>query len=71
MLGNWDKQGDDNEQVMRLFDWDGKELKQKLEVDFKALGLGRAHHMKFSARPQGKSLAEAFPAALRPVAFRP
>ncbi|KNZ31461.1 MAG: selenium-binding protein [Methylibium sp. NZG] len=70
LLANWDKQGDDNEQVLRLFAWDGKELTQKLEVDFKALKLGRAHHMKFSARPQGKSMADAYPATREQVALQ-
>jgi methanethiol oxidase len=49
LLANWDKKGADNEQVLRAYDWDGKELKQKFEVDFNALKLGRAHHMKFSS----------------------
>jgi methanethiol oxidase len=72
LLANWDKKGADNEQVLRAFDWDGKELVQKFEVDFNALKLGRAHHMKFSARPQGKSIAEAFPdSARKPVVHRP
>lgn len=59
LLANWDKKGADNEQVLRAFDWDGKELVQKFEVDFNRLKLGRAHHMKFTARPAGKSLAQA------------
>jgi selenium-binding protein 1 len=59
LLANWDKKGADDEQVLRLFAWDGKELTQKFEVDFRALNLGRAHHMKFSARPAGKPIAEA------------
>ncbi len=50
LLANWDKKGDDNEQFVKAFDWDGKELKQTFEVDFNKLKLGRAHHMKFSAR---------------------
>lgn len=58
LLANWDKKGDDNEQVLRAYDWDGKELVQKFEVDFTKLKLGRAHHMKFTARPAGRSLAE-------------
>ncbi len=57
LLANWDKKGADNEQVLRAFDWDGKELVQKFEVDFNKLKLGRAHHMKFTARPAGKDLA--------------
>ncbi|WP_298824444.1 selenium-binding protein SBP56-related protein [uncultured Piscinibacter sp.] len=57
LLANWDKKGDDNEQVLRAYDWDGKELVQRFEVDFNKLKLGRAHHMKFTARPAGQALA--------------
>ena len=42
----------DNEQFVRAFTWDGKELKPAFEVDFTKEKLGRAHHMKFSARPR-------------------
>lgn len=63
LLANWDKKGEDNEQVLRAYDWDGKELVQKFEVDFAQLKLGRAHHMKFTARPAGRTLAEVAPAA--------
>ncbi|HVF62477.1 MAG TPA: selenium-binding protein SBP56-related protein [Casimicrobiaceae bacterium] len=55
LLANWDKKGDDNEQFLRAFHWDGKELKPAFDVDFTAQKLGRAHHMKFSAKPQQKS----------------
>jgi selenium-binding protein 1 len=48
LLANWDKKGDDNEQVLRAYDWDGKDLQQKFEVDFFAEKLGRPHHIKFS-----------------------
>ena len=58
LLANWDKKGDDNEQVLRAYDWDGKELVQRFEVDFAKLRLGRAHHMKFTAAPGGQPLAE-------------
>jgi len=51
LLENWDKGGADNEQFVRAFDWDGKELKPAFEVDFTKEKLGRAHHMKFSAKP--------------------
>jgi methanethiol oxidase len=50
LLANWDKKGDDNEQFVRLFHWDGKELTQKMEVDFNKEKLGRAHHMKFGSK---------------------
>lgn len=58
LLDKWDKGGADNEQFLRAFQWDGNELKLAFEVDFAKQGLGRAHHMKFSARPSGKSLAQ-------------
>jgi selenium-binding protein 1 len=50
LLANWDKKGDMNEQVLRAFNWDGKELTQAFEVDFTREKLGRAHHMKFGSR---------------------
>lgn len=50
LLEKWDKGGADNEQFLRAFHWDGKELTQAFEVDFSKEQLGRAHHMKFSAK---------------------
>ena len=50
LLERWDKAGADNEQFLRAFNWDGKELQPAFEVDFTQEKLGRAHHMKFSAR---------------------
>ncbi|MEO8124150.1 MAG: selenium-binding protein SBP56-related protein [Burkholderiales bacterium] len=50
LLANWDKKGEDNDQFVKGFDWDGKELKPVFELDFNKLKLGRAHHMKFTAR---------------------
>jgi selenium-binding protein 1 len=49
LLANWDKGGDDNEQFLRAFTWDGAELKPAFEVDFTKEKLGRAHHMKFGS----------------------
>ena len=49
LLANWDKGGADNEQFLRVFTWDGKELKQVFEVDFTKEQLGRAHHMKLGS----------------------
>ncbi|MEO7494118.1 MAG: selenium-binding protein SBP56-related protein [Massilia sp.] len=51
LLANWDKKGDDNEQFLKLYSWNGKELKEQFKVDFTKEKLGRAHHMKFTARP--------------------
>jgi methanethiol oxidase len=50
LLANWDKGGDDNEQFLRGFTWDGHELKQVFDVDFTREKLGRAHHMKLGSK---------------------
>ena len=50
LLANWDKGGPDNEQFLRAFTWNGKELTPTFEVDFTKEQLGRAHHMKLGAR---------------------
>jgi len=50
LLERWDKTGEDNEQFLRAFHWDGRELTPAFEVDFIKERLGRAHHMKFSPR---------------------
>jgi methanethiol oxidase len=50
LLANWDKGGADNEQFLRGFKWDGKELAQVFEVDFAKEKLGRAHHMKLGSK---------------------
>jgi methanethiol oxidase len=50
LLANWDKGGADNEQFLRGFGWDGKELKPTFEVDFTKEKLGRAHHMKLGSK---------------------
>ncbi len=50
LLANWDKGGADNEQFLRGFRWDGKELTRAFEVDFTQEKLGRAHHMKLGSR---------------------
>src|SRR5262245_39638222 len=49
LLAGWDKGGDDNEQFLRAYAWDGKELKPKFELDFTTLKLGRPHHMLFGS----------------------
>lgn len=51
LLANWDKTGADNEQFLKSYGWDGKELTLNFTVDFLGEKLGRAHHMKFSAKP--------------------
>jgi selenium-binding protein 1 len=54
LLSKWDKSGEDNEQVLRGYKWDGKELTPAFEVDFTKEKLGRPHHMKFTAKPAGQ-----------------
>jgi methanethiol oxidase len=49
LLANWDKGGADDEQFVRGFNWNGKELSPTFEVDFKKEKLGRAHHMKLGS----------------------
>lgn len=51
LLAKWDKKGADDEQFLKLFSWDGKELKEQWRIDFIKEKLGRAHHMKFTAKP--------------------
>jgi len=58
LLSKWDKKGADDEQFLRAYNWDGKELTLAFATDFKAAKLGRPHHMKFTARPAGTALAE-------------
>lgn len=58
LIANWDKKGEENDQWLRAYDWDGKELVEKFTVDFNELKLGRAHHMKFSAKTKAAALGE-------------
>jgi selenium-binding protein 1 len=51
LLSKWDKTGEDNEQVLRGYRWDGHALTTAFEVDFMKQKLGRPHHMKFTAMP--------------------
>ena len=50
LLANWDKKGEDNEQFLKVYDWDGKELKHRFSIDFYKEGLGRPHIMRFGAK---------------------
>ncbi len=49
LLANWDKKGKDNEQFLKLYHWDGKELSEQFSIDFIKAKLGRAHQMRFGA----------------------
>jgi selenium-binding protein 1 len=51
LLANWDKkepQGPDL-QYLKVYDFDGKELKETLSIDFLAAKLGAPHQMRFGA----------------------
>jgi methanethiol oxidase len=54
LLARWDKKGSDNDQFVRAYNWDGKELKPAFALDFTALKLGRPHHMLFGSTKVGK-----------------
>jgi len=49
LLANWDKKGADNEQFLKLYHWDGSDLKEQFSIDFMAEKMGRAHQMRFGA----------------------
>ncbi|HEV2841517.1 MAG TPA: selenium-binding protein SBP56-related protein [Chthoniobacterales bacterium] len=53
VLARWDKTGADNEQFLRAYAWNGKELKPAFDLDFTALKLGRPHHMLFGSTKIG------------------
>ena len=57
LLAHWDRKGADNDQFLRAYSWDGKELKPQFDLDFTALKLGRAHHMLFGSRKLGPNRA--------------
>jgi len=49
LLANWDKTGEQDEQFLKAFSWDGDDLEPLFELDFKARGLGRPHIMRFGS----------------------
>lgn len=49
LLANWDKKLGDNEQFLKAYTWDGKALKERFQLDFNKLGLGRPHIMRFGS----------------------
>lgn len=49
LLANWDKKGKEDEQFLKAFSWDGKELTPRFTVDFYEKKLGRPHIMRFGA----------------------
>lgn len=50
LLANWDKKGEDDEQFLKAYFWDGESLEPRFEIDFLAEGLGRPHLMRFGSR---------------------
>jgi selenium-binding protein 1 len=50
LVSNWDMKEKANDQFLKAYDWDGKDLKLVFEIDFIKEKLGRAHHMKFQVR---------------------
>ncbi len=49
LLANWDKLGNENDQFLKAFSWDGKTLTPTFEIDFLAKKLGRPHIMRFGS----------------------
>ncbi|MEQ1559040.1 MAG: selenium-binding protein SBP56-related protein [Methyloglobulus sp.] len=49
LLANWDKKGKDNEQFIKGYQWNGKNLKEQFAIDFTQEKLGRPHQMVFGA----------------------
>jgi len=51
LLANWDKQepAGPNLQYLKVYDFDGKELKETMSIDFLAAKLGSPHQMRFGA----------------------
>ena len=47
LLANWDKTGADNEQYVKAYTWDGRDLTPTFEIDFMKEQLGRPHLMRF------------------------
>jgi selenium-binding protein 1 len=49
LLANWDKKGEKDEQFLKAYDWNGKELVHRFTIDFYGEKLGRSHIMRFGA----------------------
>jgi selenium-binding protein 1 len=49
LLANWDKKDQNDDQFLKLYTWDGGELKHEFSIDFYKEKLGRAHQMRFGA----------------------
>ena len=64
LLAKWDKKGADDEQFVKLYAWDGKQLTPTWKVDFYQEKLGRAHHMRFGAKSATSAATAATAAAV-------
>ena len=49
LLANWDKKGEQDEQFLKAYTWDGQKLNPRFTIDFYAEQLGRPHLMRFGA----------------------
>ncbi|WP_367155004.1 selenium-binding protein SBP56-related protein [Methylomonas sp. HYX-M1] len=49
LLANWDKKGQEDEQFLKAYSWDGTKLTEQFAIDFSKEKLGRAHQMRFGA----------------------
>ena len=49
LLANWDKKGEEDQQFLKAYTWDGQKLNPRFTVDFYAEQLGRPHLMRFGA----------------------
>ena len=49
LLSRWDKKGQEDEQFLKLFTWDGKRLNHEFTIDFYKEKLGRPHQMRFGS----------------------
>ena len=58
LLANWDGVGGDDAQFLKAFDWDGKQLSPRFEIDFRAEKLGRPHIMNFGQAGLYKTQAQ-------------
>jgi len=50
LLANWDKKGDDQDQFLRAYTWDGKTLTKTMDIDFLKEGLGSPHQMRLGSK---------------------
>ncbi len=57
LLANWDGIKGEDAQFLKAFDWDGKQLAPRFEIDFRAQKLGRPHIMNFGQAGLYKSQA--------------